>query len=300
MVAEQQFGGNWTEDKLGRVKKYLSAYTTIMNNQRDKNGNLIFKFAYIDAFAGTGYRELEKCDEQESFLYPELTDEDIENYADGSARIALQVEPEFSKYIFIEKTKSRFGKLESLKNDFPGKANKIMLINADANTYLTDLCTNYKWKYHRAVMFLDPFGMQVTWDTIKAIAETKAIDLWYLFPLGVGVNRLLKKEIKEIPESWAKKLDNIFGTPGWREVFYKTKIEKTLFGEEEVIIKDTDFSKICDFFVDRLKTIFAGVADNPKLLRNSKNNPLYLLCFASGNQKGAKTAIKIAQDILRK
>jgi three-Cys-motif partner protein len=149
-------------------------------------------------------------------------------------------------------------------------------------------------------MFLDPFGMQVTWDTVRAIADTKAIDLWYLFPLGVGVNRLLKKEIKEIPETWAKKLDNIFGTPGWREAFYSTETVKTLFGEENIVIKDADFSKISDFFVNRLRTTFSGVADNPKLLRNSKDNPLYLLCFASGNPKGAKTAIKIAQDILRK
>jgi hypothetical protein len=34
--------------------------------------------------------------------------------------------------------------------------------------------------------------------------------------------------------------------------------------------------------------------------KNSKNNPLYLLCFASGNPMGAKTAIKIAQDILKR
>ncbi len=73
-----------------------------------------------------------------------------------------------------------------------------------------------------------------------------------------------------------------------------------MFGEEKNVIKDADFTKIIDFFVGRLKTIFAGVAENPKLLRNSKNNPIYLLCFASGNPKGARTAIKIAQDILGK
>ncbi|MCI0387950.1 MAG: hypothetical protein MOB07_04160 [Acidobacteria bacterium] len=54
------------------------------------------------------------------------------------------------------------------------------------------------------------------------------------------------------------------------------------------------------YFVERLKTVFAGVAENPLPLLNSHNNPLYLLCFASGNPKGAKTAIKIAQDILRR
>jgi len=44
----------------------------------------------------------------------------------------------------------------------------------------------------------------------------------------------------------------------------------------------------------------AGVADSPALLRNSKGNPLYALCFAVANEQGSKSALKIANDILRK
>jgi len=51
--------------------------------------------------------------------------------------------------------------------------------------------------------------------------------------------------------------------------------------------------------VARLKTVFARVAENPLALRNSTNTPLYLLCFAAGNPKGAATAVKIAGDILK-
>lgn len=67
----------------------------------------------------------------------------------------------------------------------------------------------------------------------------------------------------------------------------------------EQIEKVADFESISQYFVERLKTVFAGVADNPLVLYNSCNNPLYLLCFASGNPKGSKTAIKIAQEILK-
>ena len=52
------------------------------------------------------------------------------------------------------------------------------------------------------------------------------------------------------------------------------------------------------YFIDRLQSVFNGVATNPLVLRNSKNVPLYLLCFAAGNQKGAPIAVKIAQEIL--
>jgi hypothetical protein len=32
------------------------------------------------------------------------------------------------------------------------------------------------WKDRRAVLFIDPFGIQLSWDTLVAIARTQAID----------------------------------------------------------------------------------------------------------------------------
>ena len=294
MTETHGFGGNWTEEKLKRLKKYLKAYATIMNKQN-------FRFAYIDAFAGTGYKEEKKnkIDGQIS-LFQQNDIKEIETYSKGSAHIALEIKPEFDKYIFIEKSRKHFTELLKLKEEFKNKEKKIDLINTDANSWIIDRCNNYKWQYNRAVLFLDPYGMQVNWETIKAIANTEAIDLWYLFPFGIGVNRLLKKDAGKMPASWEAKLDSIFGTNEWKEAFYSETQETTLFGSETKTVKDTDFSKISKFVVKRLKSIFAGVAENPLLLRNSKNNPLYLLCFASGSPRGAKTAIKIAQDILKR
>ncbi len=294
MTKKHSFGGSWTEDKLKRVEKYLKAYATIMNKMN-------YRFAYIDAFAGTGYRE-EKKDKshQQISLFQQNDIKEIETYSEGSARIAMQIKPSFDKYIFIEKSKKYFNELQRLKKDFPEKSQQIQLINADANTYISELCNNYKWQNHRAVLFLDPYGMQVEWETIKAIADTEAIDLWYLFPLGVGVNRLLKKDSSKIPDSWKLKLTDILGTNKWEKAFYANSEIQTLWEKGNILIKDADFEKITKFILNRLKSIFAGVANNPLLLRNSKNNPLYLLCFASGNPKGAETAIKIAQDILKR
>jgi three-Cys-motif partner protein len=295
MNAQHEFGGNWTNEKLSRVQKYLTAYTKILKKQK-------FKFAYIDAFAGTGYREnkaKDKNDNQLSF-FNQIEIKEIEAYSEGSARIALQIEPSFDKYIFIEKSKKHFSELLKLKDDFPAKDNQIELINANANEYILDRCNNYKWQNHRAVLFLDPYGMQVGWETIKAIAYTKAIDLWYLFPLGIGLNRLLKKYHKSIPDSWKNKITDILGTDQWEKTFYTDVEVQTLFGNQTAKEKDADFDKISNFVVERLESIFPGVAKNPLLLRNSRNNPLYLLCFASGNPRGAKTAVKIAQDILKR
>lgn len=287
---QQNFGGDWTTEKLERVRKYLKAYATIMKRQN-------FHFAYIDAFAGTGYRTYRQDADSDELMFPEIVEQEVQGFLDGSARIALQVQPRFQKYILIEKDENRFAELQELKVEFP--SDDIELIQSDANEYLKDLCSK-NWIRHqrRAVLFLDPYGMEVEWDTIVAIAKTQAIDLWILFPLGIAVNRLLKRD-GNVDTTVRHKLDRFFGTTDWYDTFYETVSSPTLFGDEMVIQKTSDFQSIAQYFVERLQTVFKGVAKNPLPLYNSKKNPLYLLCFAAGNPKGAPIAVKIAQDILK-
>jgi three-Cys-motif partner protein len=286
------FGGDWTADKLNRVRKYLVAYATIMRRRR-------YRFAYIDAFAGTGYRTRGKEERiAGSLLPPEGEEEESQEFLDGSARIALQVEPRFHKYIFIEADPQRYAELEKLRDEFPEKRDDIILKNEEANAYLQDLCGNRDWRRRRAVLFLDPYGMQVTWETVEAIARTKAIDLWLLFPLGIGVNRMLTKDGRISP-AWRRKLDTMFGATDWYEAFYRPTVTRDLFGEKFSMEKVVNFDLMGQYFVRRLQTVFPGVAENPRPLYNSRNNPLYLLCFATGNPNAVEAALKIAQDILR-
>lgn len=286
----RKFGGHWTEQKLGMLHKYLVAYTKIMNKQP-------FRYAYIDAFAGTGYHYINRTPSQILPLFPKIIEDEPQEFLEGSARIALQVEPPFTGYIFIEKDESRCKKLAALRDEHSALADRIRIINSDCNSYIQSLCRDHSWAKNRAVLFLDPFGMQVDWDTICAIAETRAIDVWILFPLGVAVNRLLKKD-GNIENSWRKRLTLLFGTEEWYDRFYKEISSIGLLGEMKQTVKTCTLNSISQYYVERLKTIFTEVADNPKPLCNSKGNPLFHLCFASGNPKGAKTAVKIAKYIL--
>ena len=119
MTETHGFGGNWTEEKLKRVEKYLKAYATIMNKQN-------FRFAYIDAFAGTGYIEEKKNKiDGQIFLFQQNEIKEIEAYSKGSARIALEIKPEFDKYIFIEKSRKHFIELLKLKEEFKDKEKKM-------------------------------------------------------------------------------------------------------------------------------------------------------------------------------
>jgi three-Cys-motif partner protein len=295
-MSAHEFGGDWTSDKLERVRKYLNAYMKIFtSNERAR----MFLFpTYVDAFAGTGYRTISRHAALDGEIFPELAENDNQAFLKGSARIALEVQPPFKEYIFIEQDQARFQELERLKAEFPSLANRIRTVNADANAYLLDWCNVNDWRKRRAVIFLDPYGMQVEWSLIEAIAQTKGIDLWLLFPLGIAVSRLLTRNTPP-PEEWAQALTRIFGTENWKQAFYPRRTTLTLWGEQEEQVKEADFEQIGQYFVQRLKTVFTAVAENPLPLFNSKNNPLYLLCFASGNPRGSATAVRIAQDILR-
>jgi hypothetical protein len=73
----------------------------------------------------------------------------------------------------------------------------------------------------------------------------------------------------------------------------------TLFGDADRVVKATT-ETIGRYFNERLKSVFAVVAEEPKVLRNSANCPLYLLCFAVGNEKGAPIALRIANHLLKR
>ena len=201
---EHYFGGDWTSEKLARLRKYLAAYSKIMAKQR-------FEYAYIDAFAGTGYISRTLTDEAEIGLFKDLGGDETVAFIDGSVKTALEIQPSFCKYIFIEKDRSRVSELQKTCDEYPDLSGRIQIVNEEANRFLQNLCDNRNWKGHRAVLFLDPYGMQVEWKTIESIAKTKAIDMWLLFPLGMSINRMLTRD-SEMPRAWEEKLDNFFGT----------------------------------------------------------------------------------------
>jgi three-Cys-motif partner protein len=289
------FGGDWTSAKLGVLAKYLAAYTTALKDK--PSAAHPFRKAYIDAFAGTGYRSMQRDgDASTNLLFPDLADTAPQELLDGSARLALKTQPPFDRYIFIERNAARCTQLNALKSEFPELAANVRVEQGEANEEIRKICDK-DWRAHRAVLFLDPYGMQVEWQTIEAIAKTEAIDLWLLFPLGIGVARLLTRS-GDIPAGWRRRLDKLLGTRDWYDEFYRVEHTPTLFGtDEERVVKATN-DTIGRYFNDRLKSVFPGVAD-PGVLRNSSNCPLYLLCFAAGNEKGAPIALKIANHLLK-
>lgn len=300
MTNSHQFGGAWTEQKLTSIRKYLQAYMSIM--QGNKNARLFFTTYYVDAFAGTGYRDIPIDDSIGQGLFANsdiYQDGEAKALQEGSAAQALNIDKPFNHYIFIENNPNHAEGLYRLKESSP-IADRIVVEQAEANLFLQHWCSEMNWKGNRAVLFLDPYGLEVKWRTLECIAATKAIDVFILFPLGQAVNRLLTRDALPNPHH-AKILTELFGTDSWQEAFYKKSTQVGLFESRDKVVKQANFDAIGKYFIERLKTIFPHVSKNRKTLKNSKNVPLFLLCFAASNEgSGGQVAVKIANDILLK
>ena len=282
------FGGKWTDEKLSILRGYLQAYNTALKNQP-------FIRIYIDAFAGTGYRLQRQKQFEVPDLFAETGDQESQELLKGSAKLALEVEPAFDEFIFVETDTGKVEQLQALKREHADKAGGITIVRSDANPFLQRYCAEQDWRGHRAVVFLDPFATEVTWDTVAAIAGTRAVDVWILFPL-MAVNRLLANDPTK---SFRDSLDSVFGTTEWFAQFYRTTKADDIFGQSiETIQKACDFRSIGHFYSARLRSIFAGVADKSRVLYSSRGTPLFQLFFAAGNARGAPIAVRIADHLL--
>lgn len=146
-----QFGGNWTEQKIEMVVAYAQAYLTIMNKYP------MFKPLYFDGFAGSG--DIYKDDE---------VDLDI---IKGTAIRILEInEPKsFDTYYFVEKDELNKKELEkTIENSFPDKTTHV--VSEDCNKKLISMAMYLKRnKNYRVLAFIDPYGMSVDWASIEAL-----------------------------------------------------------------------------------------------------------------------------------
>jgi three-Cys-motif partner protein len=285
---KHSYGGSWTMLKLDLVKQYLQLYVTALKKQP-------FKLIYVDAFAGTGYLDSLDPADQPLFDLPEL-----QSSLQGSAQNALSIEPKFHQYIFVDKDPIHCTELDRMvRQRFPSIANYVEITCGEANEYLLQFCKNMH-DFDRAVLFLDPYGLQVVWKTVEAIAACRKIDMWYLFPLGIAVNRLLRKDAR-VQDAERRKLDSLIGEQDSYRRFYQTVKDPSLFGGAEATLEKCDMRAIAQYFYERLKLIFAGVAESYRFLYNSKNNPLFVLYFALGNPSAAaqKRALGFARYVLK-
>ena len=288
-ISEHEFGGKSTDLKLAVVEGYLKAFATALSK-------IFQNIWYIDAFAGTGERT-EFFNAQEGNLFDPATPERVERHR-GSAKIAIDVKPNFKKLIFIEKDPKHCAALRLLRDEHPNR--DIEIKNGTADNEIRALLTNRSWTSTRAVIFLDSYGMQVSWETLEQIQKTHAVDVWYLVSLS-GLFRQAALNAKSLDKSKREAITRMVGTDRWEAEWYQKTSNKDLFGDiDENNLRTVDAKAIEDFFGRRLAELFPKVL-KPLPLKNSRGVQIFSLFFAISNPdpKAIGLATKIANHMLK-
>lgn len=258
--------GYWSEVKLDIVRKYASAYSTILSKKDFIRGHV-----YIDAFAGAG-THLSKSTGLE---------------VAGSPRIALDTTPPFTELHFIDLNGSRVKELQRLAGSDP----RVKVHSGDCNRILMDdVLPRCRFQdYKRALCLLDPYSLNIDWRVLQTAGEMESVEVFYNFMImDANMNVFIRNPSKISPDG-AARMDAVWGDHSWREIGYRTRTD--LFGDVEEKVTNEE---IAEAFRVRLqkKAGFSFVPD-PMPMRNSKGAVVYYLYFASPDKTGAK----IVQEI---
>ncbi|MEW5765555.1 MAG: three-Cys-motif partner protein TcmP [Acidobacteriota bacterium] len=258
--------GYWSEIKLEIVKKYASAYSNIMSNQP-----LIKRYLYIDAFAGSGTHISKRTG----------------NFIPGSPLNALEVQPPFHEYHFIDLDGDKAKSLRQLAKDEP----RAHVYEADCHTALFEhILPRCRYgDFHRALCVLDPYDLNPSWEIVKKIGQMQSVEIFLNFMImDANMNVLWKNPERVSPEQQAR-MDRFWGDNSWRESLYRK--QPHLFGFEEL---KQDNDAVAEAYRARLN-VEAGFAyvPSPMPMRNSNGAVIYYLFFASPNSTGGKIVSEI-------
>jgi three-Cys-motif partner protein len=251
--------------KLDIVRKYAVAYSTILAKQPSIKAHL-----YIDAFAGAGVHISRQTGE----------------FVRGSPLNALNVDPPFKEFHFIDLDGSRASNLRQIAGD----RKDVYVYERDCNHVLIDqVFARARYQdFKRALCLLDPYALNLDWQVMETAGEMGSIEIFLNFMVMDMNMNVLWRDPDKVSPAQADRMNRFWGDDSWRQAAYSTT--ENLFGIEE----KTGNEQVAQAFRERLKKVagFKFVPD-PMPMRNSRGAVVYYLFFASPN----KTGDRIVKDI---
>jgi three-Cys-motif partner protein len=256
----------WSQIKHEIIEKYAAAYTRILSQQK-----WVKRFNYYDAFAGAGVA-----------MTPES-----EDFIPAGALRALQVEPPFSEYHFIELNERKAEILQHVVRDRP----TARVHQGDYRDILPGLLQQCRFEnYARGLCLLDPYGLSVDYALLVEIAKMKSVEIFFNFMLVAANRNVLWKNPDLVSANRRDMMTRVWGDEAaWREAAYDKAPD--LFGEETLTKVSND--RIIAAYRQRLKDAGFAYVPEPIAMKNSHNAPLYYLFFCSPKAVAAHIVTEI-------
>jgi three-Cys-motif partner protein len=255
--------GFWSEVKLEIVRDYASAYSKILSKQSS-----ISRYLYIDAFAGAGFHVSKRSGE----------------FVPGSPLNALNIEPRFSEYHFIDLNPARVAGLQELSD----VSNNVVVHHGDCNRLLLEkiLPKCHYSDFARALCLLDPYALSVDWQVLETAGRMKSVEIFYNFMMMDANMNVFWRSPERVSTEQRARMTAVWGDESWRDAAYK-KEQKSLLDEGGFFEEKASNQRIAQAFKDRLRNVagFRYVPD-PIPMCNSSGAVVYYLFFASPNATG--------------
>lgn len=257
--------GPWTQEKLGYVERYASAFMVAMHPKR-REGKWD-QLVYIDLLAGPG----------------KGIDRKTHVEFDGSPLRALGVSPAFDRLFLGDMSEASVRVLRARVE--PVDQSRVELEAGDCNDRTTRLIKTLS-RRTLGLAFVDPQGFEVTFEMLKALAQ-RPIDVLLFFPSAIGIRRNLRQFVaqKQSP------MDAFWGGRDWRELPPARLAAGERLSATE--LDDLDRPWVSRFREKMVEVGFKAQDEGDPCLRNEKNSPMYHLLFFSHHPAGLNIWRKI-------
>jgi three-Cys-motif partner protein len=247
--------GIWSAKKLYFVCQYLEQLTRGMKNRPGFPGGLM----YLDLFAGCGITQVTPADGP-TRRYP------------GSPLIAASTPDPFDKLIFVEKSQVHIDALKARLEQLP--ANCMIEYKCGDSNELAESIAETIPKNALTACFVDPYSLDIHYETIRKLAVSRAMDLIILFSDRFDLGRNVHKYY--YPQEEQTKLDLFLGSRDWR-----TRLDQ---------LDDQSGNKVRrlfgEIYIERLSKL--GYLHSDIWTLEGPMGPAFSLVYASKNSLGLK------------
>jgi three-Cys-motif partner protein len=245
--------GPWAEDKYRYVGMYAEMFSTGMKNRWPRR-------LYLDLFCGPGYSRVR----------------DTGRVVLGSPMIALSLLDPFDAYVFADENSEALDALRVRVARLGGERG-VTYIPGDANAAIRRILETISDKAGQKTLsfcFLDPYKLNIHFETVKRIAEGRSVDFLILLALYVDANRNVQSYIEDNNQT----IDLFLGDKTWR-ARWKEAARK---GESIVSFLANEYSSR----MAQIGYLPMALEDMVKVRTHDKRLPLYYLAFFSKHKKG--------------
>jgi three-Cys-motif partner protein len=248
--------GSWAETKYKLVYLYNDVFLTSMTAHWDQ-------LVYVDLFSGSGKAKVRNTDK----------------ILMGSPLLALNHSKKFSRYIFCEEDEALLHSLKSrVENEYPNI--DAHYIQGDCNAHIHDILKLIPAPSQNnkvlTFCFVDPFSLNIEFNTIKSLCSQRYIDFLILLALSMDGNRNETIYVKDDND----RVEKFLGLPNWRDRWKMEQIK----GKSFRIFLANEYAKQ----MVSLNYKEESITQMLEVKSDEKNLSLYHLAFFSRHSLGYK------------